>query len=284
MSRLNGKSDRARSALERYLSLESPTMRSKVYEIIHLSGLEPDDPMFLVLALTGQMRVFLEAAPMELGQLLAEWKFQNASSLSEIMSAISLVKQTQLEQASLIKENMEAQRIKCISDIKEAGMTTVSAIAEANQETLEQIRETKKQNEELLEEIKILRAEALADKQSHIENMNALTSWVNKTTNEFKLTHKQIDASHSELKKLQLKTFWLKLADWYSPLSALTIVGGAGLIAGGWLTFQKYNGSVERFGRNITDWNLDRIVKCQNDKNPKCTIWIVPPGSPQRNE
>lgn len=284
MSRLNGKSDRARSALERYLSLESPTMRSKVYEIIHLSGLEPDDPMFLVLALTGQMRVFLEAAPMELGQLLAEWKFQNASSLSEIMSAISLVKQTQLEQAEVIKENMEAQRIKCISDIKEAGMTTVSAIAEANQETLEQIRETKKQNEELLEEIKILRAEALADKQSHIENMNTLISWVNKTTNEFKLTHKQIDASHSDLKKLQLKTFWLKLADWYSPLSALTIVGGAGLIAGGWLTFQKYNGSVERFGRNITDWNLDRIVKCQNDKNPKCTIWIVPPGSPQRNE
>lgn len=92
MSWLNGHAERAAKALDDYLSLESPQMRSRVYEIIHLSGLEPDDPMFLVLALTGQMRVFLEAAPEKLGQLLAEWKQQNASSLSEIATAIEQVK------------------------------------------------------------------------------------------------------------------------------------------------------------------------------------------------
>ena len=45
-------------------------MKDKVYEIINVSGLEADDPMFLILALTGQMRVFLEAAPAELSELL----------------------------------------------------------------------------------------------------------------------------------------------------------------------------------------------------------------------
>ena len=51
------------------MSSESPEVRAKVYEIINLSGLEPDDPMFLLLALTVQMRVFLETAPTELSKL-----------------------------------------------------------------------------------------------------------------------------------------------------------------------------------------------------------------------
>ena len=103
MSLLNGQ---AREVLDYCLSSESPQMRAKVYEIINLSGLEPSDPMFLILALTGQMRVFLEAAPAELGELLSEWKSESASSLSEISSAISRVKETQQEQAEAIKGDL----------------------------------------------------------------------------------------------------------------------------------------------------------------------------------
>ena len=137
MSLLNGSAEGARKALDYYLSLESPMMRSRVYEIIHLSGLEPDDPMFLVLALTGQIRVFLEAAPEELGQLLSEWKQQNASSLSEIRTAVERVKQMQQEQAEVIRSNMETVSSVCVADIKEAGMATVGAIAQANSENFE---------------------------------------------------------------------------------------------------------------------------------------------------
>jgi hypothetical protein len=78
MSRLNGSGKSAREVLDLYLSAESTEFQAKVYEIVNGSGLEPDDPMFLVLVLTGQMRVFLEAAPLELGQLLSEWKEQSA--------------------------------------------------------------------------------------------------------------------------------------------------------------------------------------------------------------
>ncbi len=284
MSLLNGSAAKAREVLDFCLASESTELKAKVFEIVSRSGLEPDDPMFLVLVLTGQMRVLMEAAPEQLGQLLSEWKNQNASSLSEISSAIALVKQTQIEQVEAIKGELEDVNQKCVSDIKEAGMVTTSAIAEANSETLSQVQRTQRQNEELIEEVKILRAEALADKQQHIESMNALIGWVNKTTNEFELTHQQIDASHSSLKKLQQKTLWLSFANWYSPLSALLIMGGACFLAGGWLTFQKYNTSADRLGRNIGKWNLDRIVHCQETNNPQCTLWIVHPDSPKRNE
>ena len=99
MSKLNGK---ASAVLDAILSSESPEVRAKVYEIINVSGLEADDPMFLILALTGQMRVFLEAAPAELSMLLTEWKTHSARSLSEIIDAIERIKETQQQCDSLL--------------------------------------------------------------------------------------------------------------------------------------------------------------------------------------
>ena len=282
MSLFNSSAIRAREMIDFHMASEPPEFKAKVFEILNFSGLEPNDPMFLTLLLTGQIRVFLEAATQELPRLLEEWKQETAKSFSRLMSAMARISEQQQSQAEIIKENMGAVSIKCVSDIKEAGMTTVSAIAEANSETLEQLRQAKKQNEELLNEVKMLRAQANAEREKNIENMNALIEWVNKTNKEFKLTQQQIQSSQSDLRKLQQKTLWLKFADWYSPLSALIIVGAGCFVAGWWLTFQKYNGSLEQFGRDIVNWNVDRIVKCNDDKNPKCTFWIVPPGSPER--
>ncbi|MGL6338213.1 MAG: DUF6753 family protein [Waterburya sp.] len=281
MSLLNGHNDgaKAREVLDFCLSNESPELRAKVYEIIGRSGLDPSDPMFLVLALTGQMRVFLEAAPADLNHLLSEWKQESASSLSKIDSAISLVKHTQLEQAEAIRANMEAVSHKYIASMKQVGMDSTSAIAQANSETLEQVQQTKKQNQDLKSKLTELDAKFDAREQKSIENMNALIGWVNKTTNEFKLTHQQIDASYSALQKLQRKTLWLKLADWYSPLSALVIVGVACFLFGGLLTFQKYNTPLDQLGRNIISWNTDRIDHCFGTNNPKCTLWIEDPDS-----
>jgi hypothetical protein len=282
MSLLNGSAARAREMIDFHMASESPEFKAKVFEIINFSGLEPNDPMFLALLLTGQMRVFLEAAPKELHRLLEEWKLETAKSFSKLMSAMTQISEAQQEQAEIFRENMELVSIKYVCDLKKAGMATTSAIADANSETLEQVKETKQQNEELSKTLATLQAEAKADREKNIENMNALIMWVNKTNKQFKLTQQQIQSSHSDLRKLQQKTLWLKFADWYSPLSALVIVGGACFMAGGWLTFQKYNGAIDQLGRNIATWNLDRIVKCQDDKNPKCTVWIVPPGSPER--
>lgn len=286
MSLLNGHNDgaKAREVLDFCLSNESPELRAKVYEIIGRSGLDPSDPMFLVLALTGQMRVFLEAAPADLNQLLSEWKEESASSLSKIDSAISLVKHTQLEQAEAIRANMEAVSHKYIASMKQVGMDSTSAIAQANSETLEQVQQTKKQNQDLKSKLTELDAKFDAREQKSIKSKHAFVEWVSKTTRELNEIRQKLDSSHSAVERLQLKTFWLKWAEWLSPLLALTIVGGAGFLAGGWLTYQKYNTSVDRLGRNIVNWSLDRIVHCQETDNFECNVWIKDPASLKSQE
>lgn len=284
MSPSISREDRTKEILDLCLDSESPEMQRRVYEIIHLSGLQPSDPMFLVLALTGQMRVFLETAPSELNRLLEEWKNENAASLSEITLAVALVKETQQDLADVISQNLSDISLKCVADFKEAGMATVSAIADANSETLSQVRKTKKQNEKLFEKIEVLHAEVKKDKEQTLENKKAFAKFVGQTTSELSQTYKLVNSSSSDLKKLQNKTQKLSWANWFAPLSALAIAVGAGLLAGGWLMSLKYNTPVERFGRNVTDWNMDRIENCFDTENPKCTLWIVPPDSPQRQE
>lgn len=276
MSLLNGNAVKAREILDYCLSNESSNVRSKVYEIIERSGLEPDDPLFLVLVLTGQMRVFLEAAPADLNQLLSEWKQESASNLSKIDSAISLVKQTQLEQAEAIRENMEAVSQQYIADMKQVGMDSTSAIADANSETLEQIQQTKKQNEDLEFKLTKLDAKFDAREQKSIENMNALIAWVNKTTQKQEAVNQQIARSVSGIDQIQRNKIWLKIADGFWSLPALLVLG---LIwsGGTWMiAYQKYNSPNAVFGRNLVELNIDRINNCFKTNNPKCTF-IMPP-------
>ncbi len=274
MSRLNGK---ASEVLDAILSLESPEVRAKVYEIINVSGLEADDPMFLILALTGQMRVFLEAAPAELSMLLTEWKEKSASSLDEIKSAISRVKDTQLQQAQTIAENIEIVSNQCVEDIKEAGMAATSAIAEANSETLAQAKSARNETRELKEEILRLRAGVEADRKKNETVLKALLEGTGQNVRELKQAVREVHHSGAVIKKLQQDTVWIKLADWISPLWALLIAGLIGFGVSWRLQSIKYNSTINVLGREIMGWNLDRLIKCRNDKNPKCTFWIVPP-------
>lgn len=281
MSLLNNK---AKEVLDYCLSSESTEFQARVYEIIHHSGLEPDDPMFLVLALTGQMRVLLEAAPEQLGELLSEWKEQSALSLSELDAAIAIVKETQQQQASLIARNLSGVSSQCVSEIKLAGMATVSAISEANQETLDQVKQTKKQNEDLSKTLTALMAEVQADRQKNQENIKALIEWLNKTNQRQEKVNEQISDSISEVGKIKQNKIWLRIADGFLSLPALVAFGL--ILVGGtwWIASQRYNHPNNVFGRDVVDWNIERINHCRETDNPKCTVWIVPPGSPQRGE
>jgi hypothetical protein len=276
MSLLNGSAAKAREVLDFCLDSESPELRAKVFEIVSRSGLEPDDPLFLVLALTGQMRVFLEAAPADLNQLLSEWKEESASSLSKIDSAISLVKQTQLEQAEAIRANMEAVSQKYIAEMKQVGMNSTSAIAEANSETLERVRQTKKQNENLESKLTELDARFDAREQKSIENMNALIAWVNKTTQKQEAVNQQIARSVSGIDQIQRNKIWLKIADGFWSLPAL-IAGISIFVGGTWMiAYKKYNSPNTVFGRKLVELNVDRINHCGETNNPKCTF-VMPP-------
>ena len=274
MSRLNG---RAKEVLDACLSSESPEVRAKVYEIIHLSGLEPDDPMFLVLALTGQMRVFLEAAPAELSKLLSNWKENSARSFAEIQQASALVKETQQQQADTIRQNLEIVSQTCVGDIKEVGMAATSAIAQANSETLTLAQNACARAEELKDEVMALRTSVEADRLTNNNILKVLIEHLGQTTGGLKATSREIERSYKAIQRLQQQTAWVKFTDWFSPLTALVVVALVSFGSGCWVTWLKYNGSLDILGRNLVNWNVDRILKCQDDKNPKCTLWIVPP-------
>jgi dGTP triphosphohydrolase len=154
-----------KEVLDICLSSESSEVKAKVYEILEISELDASDPMFLVLALTGQMRVLLEAAPLELSKLLNDWQEQSVSSLQSIQEAITQVKSTQQQQADTIRETLETVTNNCVEDIKQAGMATTSAIADANSETLAQASKTATAAAALTNATVALRDEVLADRQ-----------------------------------------------------------------------------------------------------------------------
>ncbi|MGL5831658.1 MAG: DUF6753 family protein [Waterburya sp.] len=276
MSLLNGSAARAREMIDFHMANESPEFRAKVFEILNFSGLEPNDPMFLALLLTGQMRVFLEAAPKELHWLLEEWKQETAKSFSKLMSAMTQISEAQQEQAEIFRENMEAVSIKCVSDIKEAGMSTVGAISQANNETLEQIQQTKKQNEDFKFKFTELDAKFDAREQKSIEKMNALIAWVNKTTQKQEAVNQQIALSVSGIDQIQRNKIWLKIADGFWSLPAL-VASGLILVGGTWwIAYKQFNSPNAVFGRNLVELNIDRINHCFETNNPKCTF-IMPP-------
>ena len=278
MSRFNGNGNKKISeVLDACLSSESPEIKAKVYEIISVSGLDADDPLFLILALTGQMRVFLEAAPAELSKLLADWKESHTKGLEDIYNAISLVQESQQQQADTIAQKIEKISNKYVSDIKKAGSAATSAIADANSETLAKAIDARDEMRRLKQEIQDMYARVL-DAQQHNQNfVEALSDSAGETIASLLYAKTEIDSSHERIHKLTVNSIWARLTDWLSPAVVLAFWGAIFMLFGMHLSEYLYPRSVKLSGRELMDWNLARLIKCQKDNNPKCTFWIVPP-------
>ncbi len=249
---------------------------------MEISELDLSDPMFLVLALTGQMRVLLEAAPADLSKLLTNWKETLASSIQQIQVAVTQVKATQQQQADSIRQTLEIVANNYVDDIKEAGMATTSAIASANSETLSQARLAALRAIELKDEVVTLRTSVESDRKTNEDVLKVLLQRLGQTSGGLSTAIGQINEANAALRRLQQNTVWIKMADWFSPLAALAIVALVGFGSGIWVTWLKYNDSTNSLGRDLVEWNRERIIKCADDKNPKCTLWIVPPSQSQK--
>lgn len=274
MKKLNSK---ALEVLDICLAAESPEVKAKVYEILEIGELDASDPMFLVLALTGQMRVLLEAAPADLSKLLTNWKETSASSLQQIEQAVTQVRATQQQQADTIRQTIETVANNCVEDIKEVGMATTSAIASANSETLLQAQTATLRAIELKDEVVSLRTHVESDRKTNEDVLKVLLQRIGQTTKGLETATGQINQASTTITRLQQNTTWIKVTEWFSPLAALVIVLLIGAGGGWWVTWLKYNDSLSVLGGNLVNWNAERILKCQEDDNPKCTIWIVPP-------
>ncbi len=267
------------------LEKESPEVRDKVYKIVDKSGLDASDPLFLILVLTGQMRVFLETAPADLEKLLLEWKQHSEESLNELKKIILKIELTQEQKTNTIKEILQKVISDCSEQIKQVGSATTSAIANSNNETVNQAKLATLAAEKLKDSVVKLLEEVTANKnivaekmqptitqiENSIEGMNTATQEISSSVDEIKQLRQQI-------KQLQNRTIFIKLGDWFWPLFILFTTLLIGFSAGAWLISVKYKEDpINILGRNLVNWNTDRILKCQRNQSPKCTLWINPP-------
>lgn len=187
----------AEEILELCLSTESPVTRAKVYEILNKSGIQLSDPMFLVLALTGQMRVFLEAAPEELTKLLNNWKSQSSKSIAELTSAIAEVKASQLEHLQTIEGSIKEINDEGINNLRASHKTLISEILSANTEIEQQIQDT-------VSELIKIQSQIKADRETNIKVMRSLISGVGKTNNDLDKLNYEIQKSIASFNKISV--------------------------------------------------------------------------------
>ena len=221
------------------LATESPEVRQKVIRIIEKSGLDASDPLFLILALTGQMRVFLETAPEELQKLLLEWKQQSSESLKQLQLAMLKVETTQQQQASAAKEVLEQVTSDYVANLKRVGSTTTSAIANSNNETVNQAQRATVEAEKLKDSVMALREDVKEDKDILIEGMKLLMERVDNSTGGINTATEQInrainDAKHlrNDIQRLQTTTEWIRFGDWFWPLLMFFVTFSVGFGGG----------------------------------------------------
>lgn len=270
-------SQKALDVLDICLAAESPEVKAKVYEILEISELDASDPMFLVLALTGQMRVLLEAAPLELSQLLTNWKETSASSLESIQQAITQVRTTQQQQANTIKQTLEIVTNNCVKDIKLVGMATTSAIAQANNETLAQATLTAKEAAELTKAVRGLRNSVETDRQTHQQVFQELLQQVKEVKNEFNQAIDRTKGMYVAMDKLQNKIRLSTALGSIAPLTALGLAAITGAVVYGW-GLRMYWGDAGNY-LTVVKENRSALNYCfteSGERKPGFTCKVVP--------
>lgn len=204
MSLLNEKAD---EILELCLAKESPQMKAKVYEILSLSGIQANDPMFLVLALTGQMRIFLEAAPQELNQQLQAWESQSNRSMNELTGAIARVKEAQQQHVENIRQSVHEINSKNVDDIRNLYQSLVSEILKSNIEVERTIQLSVEEVKKVHEQLNAFNVKLQTERSTNIKVMKSLIEGLNKTTKDFELVNTQIYSSVATLEQLKVSKF-----------------------------------------------------------------------------
>ena len=270
-------SQKAKEILDICLAAESPEVKAKVYEILEISELDASDPMFLVLALTGQMRVLLEAAPLELSQLLTNWKETSERSFKLIQQAVEQVKSTQQQQANTIQQTLETVTNNCVKDIKLVGMATTSAIAQANSETLTQATLTAKEAAELTKAVRGLRNTVETDRQTHQQVFQELLQQVKDVKNEFNQAIDRNKGMYVAMDKLQNKIRLSTALGSIAPLTALGLAAIAVAVVYGW-GLRMYWGDAGNY-LTVVKENRSALNYCfteSGERKPGFTCKVVP--------
>ncbi len=182
-----------------------------------------------------------------------------------------------VEQAKNLIHSLTQVGISVVADMQKAGMANTSAIAEANAEVLSQSLATVREAVVLQKLLTVWAAKVESNSKNNEQVLKALLERMGQSQKGLETALSQINGANTALVELQRNTTWIKVTEWFSPLVALLVAALVGAGGSWWVMNRKYNDSLNVLGRNLVKWNIDRILKCQEDKNQKCTLWLVPP-------
>lgn len=200
--------NKAEEILDFCLSKESPQIKAKVYEVISKSEIQPNDPMFLVLALTGQIRVLLEVAPSELRELLEVWQASLSQSMKELHEAIALVKEAQELQVESIKQSLEEINSQNVNNIRTLHQTLVGEILSTNGDIEDSVRVSVKEIKSAEQQLTSINSKLQSERTTNIQVMKSLIEGLTKTTEDLELANDRISSSISTLDKLKLSSIF----------------------------------------------------------------------------
>ncbi len=200
-----------------------------------------------------------------------------SSERQRLEQSTQSTQEASIETAENLINSLTQVGLSVVADMQKAGIANTSAIAEANAEVLNQSRVTVREAVQLQKLLMAWGERVEADDRNNQKVLQILLERMGQSIKGLKQANTQIDEANKALVKLQRNTTWLKVTEWFSPLTALLVAALVGFGSGWWVMSHKYNNATNALGRDLVQWNIDRILKCREDDNPKCTIWVVPP-------
>lgn len=184
---------KAEEIIDLCLAEESPEHKSRVLEILAMSEIEPNDPLFLALLATGNLRVFFEQGLIELKKTVREVEVVREQTKDDLMKA-----------NSLLLEQIKAER-------KEFLLAITNSNSEFNNEVRESLNELKASKSEIIK----LNSLICRERTEHIRIMKTLIDGLAKTTSELELASSRIEGTIKYRRQLfSLKNILKHLNKW----------------------------------------------------------------------
>lgn len=240
--------------------------KDKIMRTARRLNLPDDDVLFLYI---GAVEYTVQLCEDILGGISSErQRLEQSSQRSQEAS---------VESAETLINSLTQVGLSVVADMQKAGMANTSAIAEANAEVLNQSRVTVREAVQLQKLLMAWGERVEADDRNNQKVLQILLERMVQSIKGLEKANTQIDEANKALVKLQRNTTWIKVTEWFSPLTALLLAALVGAGGSWWVMSIQYNNATNALGRDLVQWNIDRILKCREDDNPKCTIWVAPP-------
>ena len=235
---------KAKAAIDRALEHRHDGFRAKVLDMTLKNQWDVDDPAFLILLSTGEMRVLMEEHPVKFEQLMNRvFKQAESQFLSMHEKVMAALDSSELAAQALARRVEEVEQL--LSSERSALMTEQQAM--------------------------VVRLEGATKRQ--IDVLEAKASQL--TAQGFAVSRTQAKDQVAAIAKQMRQVHYWETVFW-ACTAAVALVGVS--VLGGW----QMRGLAERnsFWGDVQRWNRDHVRECIKVKETTCNIHIEVPDHP----